>query len=203
RLMATILVVDDEVDMLDTIAYNLERAGHAVVRADNAARALERLAPAPDLIISDVMMPGMDGLAFCAEVRRRQATALTPFLFVAARGQAGDKYEGLRAGADDYVTKPFDLPDLLARVNGRLQSRARAATLERDLEGAQERWRQSAEPEELSAARKEQRRIAAQIHDAGYVDYQVPEEDSQTIRDKVGQLERRWPAIAELRATSL
>jgi DNA-binding NtrC family response regulator len=201
--MATILVVDDEIDMLDTIAYNLERAGHAVLRADSAARALERLSPAPDLIISDVMMPGMNGLAFCAEVRRRQATALTPFLFVTARGQAGDKYEGLRAGADDYVTKPFDLPDLLARVNGRLQHRARATTLERDLEGAQRRWRQSAEPEELSAARKEQQRIAAEIHDAGYVDYQVPEDDPEAIRDKVAQLERRWPAIVELRATSL
>src|ERR1700690_3212416 len=149
--MAKILIVDDEIDMLETIAYNLERAGHAVVRASSGSEALERLAPAPDLIISDVMMPGMDGLEFCAEVRRRRATALTPFLFVTARGQAGDKYEGLRVGADDYVTKPFNLPDLLARVNGRLQHRTRAAALESKLEEARRRWQESAEPEELVA----------------------------------------------------
>jgi len=201
--MATILVVDDEVDMLETIAYNLERAGHTVVSAGNGAAALEHLAPAPDLIISDVMMPGMDGLAFCAEVRRRRETALTPFLFVTARGQAGDKYEGLRVGADDYVTKPFDLTDLLARVNGRLQHRARAVTLERDLEGAQRRWRESTQPSALKAARREQERIAAEIHDAGYVDYRVPDEDLVALRAKVAELERRFPPLAELRATSL
>src|SRR5262252_5028915 len=201
--MATILVVDDEIDMLETIAYNLERAGHSVVRAGSGAQALERLASTPDLIISDVMMPGMDGLAFCAEVRRRQATALTPFLFVTARGQAGDKYEGLRAGADDYVTKPFDLPDLLARVNGRLQHRAMAARLERDVEGAKLRWRETAEPEGLQAARREQERIAAELHTAGYVDYQVPEVEPEALRAKVLQLEARFPALAAMRATSL
>ena len=71
--MATILVVDDEIDMLETIAYNLERAGHIVVRSSGAVQALAQLTPTPDLIISDVMMPGMDGLAFCAEVRRRRS----------------------------------------------------------------------------------------------------------------------------------
>jgi DNA-binding response OmpR family regulator len=116
--MATILVVDDEIDMLETIAYNLERAAHVVVRAGSGAQALERLTPPPDLIISEVCIPGMNGFAFCAEIRRRRTTASTPFLFVTASGQAGDRDEGLRVGADDYVTKPFDLPDLLARVRG-------------------------------------------------------------------------------------
>ena len=202
-MMARILVVDDEVDMLETIAYNLERAGHGVVRAGSSAEALGLLAPAPDLIISDVMMPGMDGLAFCKEVRARSATSLTPFLFVTARGQAGDKYEGLRAGADDYVTKPFDLSDLLARVNGRLQHRAMAARLERDVEGAKRRWSESAEPEALQAARREQERLAAELHTAGYVDYQLPEVDPAALRAKVTQLEARFPALAEMRATSL
>ncbi len=202
-MMARILVVDDEVDMLETIAYNLERAGHGVVRAGSSAEALGLLAPTPDLIISDVMMPGMDGLAFCKEVRARSATSLTPFLFVTARGQAGDKYEGLRAGADDYVTKPFDLSNLLARVNGRLQHRAMAARLERDVEGAKRRWSESAEPEALQAARREQERLAAELHTAGYVDYQLPEVDPAALRAKVAQLEARFPALAEMRATSL
>jgi DNA-binding NtrC family response regulator len=201
--MANILIVDDEIDMLETIAYNLERAGHAVVRASSGAEALERLVPAPDLIISDVMMPGIDGLQFCAEVRRRRATALTPFLFVTARGQAGDKYEGLRVGADDYVTKPFNLPDLLARVNGRLQHRARATALESELEEARRRWQESGEPEELVAARKDRERLATEIQTSGYVDYQAPDDDPDALRAKVAALERRFPALAELRATSL
>jgi DNA-binding NtrC family response regulator len=201
--MANILIVDDEIDMLETIAYNLERAGHAVVRARSGAEALERLVPAPDLIISDVMMPGMDGLEFCAEVRRRRATALTPFLFVTARGQAGDKYEGLRVGADDYVTKPFNLSDLLARVNGRLQHRARAAALESEIEEARRRWQESAEPEELVAARKDRERLATEIQTSGYVDYQAPDDDPDALRAKVAALEQRFPALAELRATSL
>src|SRR5215831_14304030 len=201
--MATILVVDDEIDMLETISYNLERAGHSVVRAGSGAEALGRLAPTPDLIISDVMMPGMNGLAFCAEVRRRQATALTPFLFVTARGQAGDKYAGLRAGADDYITKPFDLSDLMARVDGRLQHRALTATLERDLESARRRWRESAEPADLVEARREQERIADQLHVAGYVQYRVPEAAPEILRGKVAELEQRFPALADLRAASL
>ena len=147
-------------------------------------------------------MPGMDGLAFCAEVSRRRTTALTPFLFVTARGQAGDKYEGLRAGADDYVTKPFDLPDLLARVNGRLQHRARAATLERPRgrTGALATERRAAG---AAAARKDQgasaaadpRRRLRRLPGAG--------EDRGGLRTKVALLEQRFPVIARCGSTAL
>src|SRR5688500_11697722 len=102
--MAKILAVDDEEDMLEVIAYNLERAGHQVLRAQSGEEALKQLAgTTPDLIISDVMMPGMDGLELCGHIRANEALALTPFLFVTAKSQPEDKYQGLRAGADDYV----------------------------------------------------------------------------------------------------
>ncbi len=202
--MANILVVDDEEDMLETIAYNLERAGHRVTRASSAAAALAVVVEGtPDLIISDVMMPGVDGLEFCAAVRGREATALTPFLFVTAKGQAGDKYAGLRAGADDYVTKPFDLADLLARVNGRLEHRERIAALEQRLRAARRRWAESDEPDEMRRARDEQSRLADEVYDAGYVDFEPSRPDTGALRDKVARLERRFPALQDLRRRSL
>lgn len=202
--MPKILVVDDEPDMLDTIAYNLERAGHGVTRATSAAEALGRLGDAtPDLIISDVMMPGMDGLEFCAAVRARPETALTPFLFVTAKGQAGDKYAGLRAGADDYVTKPFDLADLLARVDGRLEHRARLAELERRLVAARHRWAEADEPSEMRLARDEQSRVADEVVEAGYVDFEPPRPDAAALREKIARFERRFPALRELRQSAL
>src|SRR5512145_2757079 len=162
--MQTILVVDDETDMLETIAWNLERTGHRVLRAGNGSAALALLgAETPDLIVSDIMMPGMDGLAFCAAVRERPATALTPFLFVTGKGQPEDKFAGLRAGADDYVTKPFELADLLARVNGRLEHRQRVAALERRAAEARHEWEESVDPQAMHRAREAHEQITEQV----------------------------------------
>jgi DNA-binding NtrC family response regulator len=149
------------------------------------------------------MMPGMDGLEFCAAVRGRPATALTPFLFVTAKGQAGDKYAGLRAGADDYVTKPFDLADLLARVNGRLEHRRRIAALEQRLAEARHRWAETDEPGEMRLARDEQSRLADEVYDAGYVDFEPPRPDAAVLREKIARFERRFPALEDLRRRSL
>jgi DNA-binding NtrC family response regulator len=202
--MSNILVVDDEEDMLETIAYNLERAGHRVRRASSGTAALARLeGEIPDLIVSDVMMPGMDGLAFCAEVRARPGTALTPFLFVTGKGQPSDKVAGLRVGADDYVTKPFDLEDLLARVNGRLENRRRVVELEQQMEAARRDWEESVEPLALHRARETQSRLADEVHDAGYADYEAPRPDAAAVREKVARLETRFPALKELRSYTL
>jgi len=202
--MSSILVVDDEADMLETIAYNLERAGHRVVRAASAAAALAQLeAGTPDLIVSDIMMPGMDGLAFCAAVRALPRTALTPFLFVTGKGQPEDKHAGLRAGADDYVTKPFELADLLARVEGRLEHRRRVAELARQAEEARRDWRASVEPHEMRRAREAAARLAEQVQEAGYVDWEPARPDEAAVREKVARLEERFPGLRELRGGTL
>jgi two-component system, NtrC family, response regulator HydG len=202
--MANILAVDDEEDMLETIAYNLERAGHHVTRARNAAIALQALEKeTPDLIVSDIMMPGMDGITFCKTVRARAKTALTPFLFVTAKGHPGDKYVGLRAGADDYVTKPFDLTDLLARVNGRLEHRNHMVDLENRMTQTEAMWHDAADPETLRRVRDAQSHIQVEARKAGFVEYQIPYPSNLALQRKVEQFELRFPPLANLRKRAL
>jgi len=202
--MANILAVDDEEDMLETIAYNLERAGHNVTRARNAAAALAALEKeTPDLIVSDIMMPGMDGITFCKNVRARAKTALTPFLFVSAKGHPGDKYVGLRAGADDYVTKPFDLTDLLARVNGRLEHRNHLVDLENRMTQTEAMWHEAADPESLRRIKDTQSNIQLEARKAGFVEYQIPYPSHLALQRKVEQFEKRFPPLANLRKRAL
>jgi two-component system alkaline phosphatase synthesis response regulator PhoP len=118
----TILVVDDEAILLETIAYNLEQAGYRVVTAADGHSALEAAkSEEPDLVILDIMLPGMDGFEVCRELRRDQLTATTPILILTAKGDEIDKVVGLELGADDYVTKPFGRRELLARVRALLR----------------------------------------------------------------------------------
>ena len=112
-----ILIVDDEVVLVETIAYNLEQAGYQVVTAADGVSALEAAhREHPDLIILDVMLPGMDGLEVCRQLRREDETATTPIVMLTAKTEEIDKVVGLEVGADDYVTKPFGRRELLARV---------------------------------------------------------------------------------------
>jgi DNA-binding response OmpR family regulator len=117
-----ILVVDDEAVLLETIAYNLEQSGYQVVIASNG---LDALAAArhdtPDLVLLDVMLPGIDGLEVCRRLRRADATSTTPIIMLTARGDEIDKVVGLEVGADDYITKPFGRSELLARVRALLR----------------------------------------------------------------------------------
>lgn len=108
--------------LVDTIAYNLEQAGYQVITAADGASALEaaRRTP-PDLIILDIMLPEMDGLEVCRQLRREQHTATTPIMMLTAKGEEIDKVVGLEVGADDYVTKPFGRRELLARVRALLR----------------------------------------------------------------------------------
>ncbi|MFB3926284.1 MAG: response regulator [Syntrophales bacterium] len=112
-----ILVVDDEKDIVDLIAYNLEKEGFTVNRAYNGEKALEliRTAP-PDLVILDLMLPGIQGMDVCRILRKDCRTALIPVIMLTARGDEIDKILGLEVGADDYVTKPFSVRELVARV---------------------------------------------------------------------------------------
>ena len=118
----TILVVDDEDVLVETLAYNLEQAGYRVVTAADGSSALEAAhSELPDLIILDIMLPGMDGLEVCRQLRRENGTATTPIVMLTAKGDEIDKVVGLEVGADDYITKPFGRRELLARVRALLR----------------------------------------------------------------------------------
>jgi DNA-binding response OmpR family regulator len=118
-LNRTVLVVDDEPTLVATLKYNLERDGYRVVTAGDGEAAL-RLARAehPDLLILDLMLPVMDGLDVCRILRREMAL---PILMLTARTEEVDKVVGLELGADDYVTKPFGMRELIARVHALLR----------------------------------------------------------------------------------
>jgi DNA-binding response OmpR family regulator len=117
-----ILVVDDEEVLVETLAYNLEQAGYVVTTVADGGSALEAARrEKPDLIILDLMLPEMDGLEVCRQLRREGSTAMTPILMLTAKGEEIDKVVGLEVGADDYVTKPFGRRELLARVRALLR----------------------------------------------------------------------------------
>ena len=117
-----ILVVDDEAVLVETLAYNLEQAGYTVMTVADGQSALEAARrEKPDLIVLDLMLPEIDGLEVCRQLRRENSTAQTPILMLTAKGEEIDKVVGLEVGADDYVTKPFGRRELLARVRALLR----------------------------------------------------------------------------------
>jgi two-component system alkaline phosphatase synthesis response regulator PhoP len=120
--MTTILVVEDDTTLLETLAYNLREEEYDVLTAADGQAALETIRSArPDLVVLDIMLPQLDGLAVCRLVRRDADIAATPIIMLTARGTQGDKMVGLDSGADDYVTKPFGLGELLARIRAVLR----------------------------------------------------------------------------------
>ena len=112
-----ILIVDDEPDLVRTLEYTLEREGFETKSARNGKAALELLArdPAPDLVLLDLMLPDDNGYRVCEALRERDP--ITPIIILTAKAQEADKVRGLDAGADDYVTKPFSVAELIARIN--------------------------------------------------------------------------------------
>jgi DNA-binding response OmpR family regulator len=119
-----VLVVDDEAILRDTLAFNLQREGYDVLLAGSGEQGLEMVRRRqPDLVLLDVMMPGLDGLAVCTAVRRESAV---PVLLLTAKDDEVDRVVGLEMGADDYITKPFSMRELVARVKAHLR---RADTL--------------------------------------------------------------------------
>ncbi|MDY5128038.1 response regulator transcription factor [Actinotignum sp. GS-2025f] len=117
--MTTILVVDDEPTYRDTLAFNLGRDGYEVVTAADGAAALEQFQVArPDVVLLDLMLPGMSGEEVC---RRIRATSDVPIIMLTAKDSEIDKVVGLEVGADDYVTKPYSYRELVARVRAVLR----------------------------------------------------------------------------------
>jgi two-component system, OmpR family, response regulator MprA len=122
-----ILVVDDERAVRESLRRALELQGYEVELASDGAEALARLAAdgQPDAVVLDILMPGVDGLEVCRQIRRRGNSV--PVLMLTARDAVGDRVEGLDAGADDYLVKPFALEELLARVRALLRRAVPAA----------------------------------------------------------------------------
>ena len=113
-MSATILIVDDEPAIVDVLAYNLKKSRYRVLVARDGEEALRQVhSERPDLIILDLMLPGMDGLEVCREIRRE---GNLPIIMLTARDEEIDRVVGLELGADDYVVKPFSVRELMARV---------------------------------------------------------------------------------------
>jgi DNA-binding response OmpR family regulator len=129
--MSRILVVEDDRDIAELVALYLERAGHQCTGAGSGhdALALARSTPV-DLMVLDLMLPGLDGLAVCKAMRADRATAGVPIIMLTARAEETDRVTGLELGADDYVTKPFSPKELVARVHALLRRAQRSAPAE-------------------------------------------------------------------------
>jgi two-component system alkaline phosphatase synthesis response regulator PhoP len=118
----TILVVDDDLILAETIGYALELAEYQVILAPDGKSAIDAARhQTPDLIILDVILPGMDGLEVCRQFRREKKTATTPIMMLTGKNEEMDRVVGLEVGADDYLSKPFGRRELLARVQALLR----------------------------------------------------------------------------------
>ncbi len=115
-----VLIVDDERPIVDILKYNLEKDGYTTIEAYDGAQALElAISQNPDIILLDVMLPKMDGFEVCRKVREKRPSV--PILMLTAREEEVDKVLGLELGADDYITKPFSVRELMARVKANLR----------------------------------------------------------------------------------
>src|ERR1700694_5655234 len=124
-----ILIVEDEESLATLLRYNLESEGYAVDTVARGDEADTRLKEAvPDLLILDWMLPGVSGIELCRRLRGRAETKTLPILILTARGEESERVRGLATGADDYVVKPFSVPELIARVRAMLR-RARPEVL--------------------------------------------------------------------------
>src|SRR5207244_3909986 len=119
---STVLVIDDEKDLLELVRYNLEKEHLDVITANDGQSGLEMgLKHKPDLVLLDLMMPGMSGLEVCKQLRADARTSRVPIIMLTAKAAETDKIVGLEMGADDYITKPFSVRELLARVRAVLR----------------------------------------------------------------------------------
>lgn len=119
-----ILIIEDDPDIAESITYNLKREGYRTEVAESGELGLRlalNVASPPSLIILDLMLPGMSGMELCRRLRREPATEKTPIIILTAKASEADKIFGLELGADDYMTKPFSVKELLARVRAVLR----------------------------------------------------------------------------------
>ncbi len=122
-MSATILIIEDETDLANTLAYNLRREGYATRLAATGRAGLEqaREPPPPDLVLLDLMLPDTSGFDVCRRLRAEEATRRVPIIILTAKGEEIDRVVGFEVGADDYVTKPFSPRELLLRIRAVLR----------------------------------------------------------------------------------
>jgi two-component system phosphate regulon response regulator PhoB len=124
-----ILIIEDEADIRELLAYNLQKEGFATLEAGDGRLGLEMARThAPVLVLLDLMLPGMDGLTVCRELERDPSTAPIPIIMLTARGEELDRVVGLELGADDYVVKPFSVRELILRIRNILKRQAQAGS---------------------------------------------------------------------------
>ena len=132
--MARVLVVEDSKDIAELIRHYLERGGHTVDEIASGRDVMPAVrATPPDLVVLDLMLPGMDGFLVCQALRQEPSTAAIPIIMLTARGEESDRVRGLELGADDYVVKPFSPKELVARVTALLRRLERGKPRERIL----------------------------------------------------------------------
>lgn len=122
-----ILIVDDEAPIRQLVRFNLEKAGYAVSEADNGRDAVRMAQEKPDLIVLDLMLPEIDGLEVCRQIKGARQTSGIPVIMLTARDDEFDKVVGLELGADDYMTKPFSPRELVARIKAVLRRSQKVA----------------------------------------------------------------------------
>ena len=191
--MSRILVVEDERHLADGLRYNLEADEHEVDLADTGEEALRLLAEQPrryDLIVLDVMLPGIDGFAVTAELRR--LGQYVPVLILTARGRSEDVLSGFGAGADDYLTKPFELPIFLSRVRGLLRRTAwfRLQAAERPASGHAFAFRDRVIDFEQLEVRVGEKRMPLTLMEAALLRYLIENEGKPVARKTI--LDRVW-----------
>ncbi|MBS4028810.1 MAG: response regulator transcription factor [Ignavibacteriales bacterium] len=120
-MVKSILVVDDETDIVELLSYNLKKEGYNILSATNGKEALLQAESKPDLILLDVMMPQLDGFEVIKQLRKNPATENIPVIFLTAKSSEFDEVVGLELGADDYIIKPISIPKLLARIKSVLR----------------------------------------------------------------------------------
>ena len=155
----TILVVDDEEDIIELLSYNLKKEGFTVHTASDGKMAIKKAKEIiPDLILLDVMMPEMDGIETCGEIRAEETLASTLIAFLTARGEDYSQIAGFDAGADDYITKPIKPKVLISRINAllrRVKDDNKQAETSVTLQVDRERYVVIKQDVEISVPRKE------------------------------------------------
>ncbi len=179
------MVVDDELDLLDLIEYNLRKEGFDVVKAENGERGIEKAKQeSPNLILLDIMMPKMSGIEVCEEIRKDPSLKHIPIIFLTARSDERTEIEGLNKGADDFITKPISTSKLISRIKAVLrridESELHVQVLSvHDLQIDKEKYVVIKDGEELHLPRKEFELLYYLARKKGKV------RDRQTLLNKV------------------